>query len=378
MGKETISAPFSKNWVFWLYNHKKFPWYLIVAAISLLPLVIGFIIAAILGVFKLYLTNFLSYSGPIVIAISLTAYYWFYKNFPSKMELMVPLINISEEEFHSLVKKWANKIANRLLLMFICGIPIAIVGLVDTISLWTTPSRIWIGTSWILSKQPVFFALVYAFYYVITIGFLLGSGIVGIGGISLLINDLLHKPLKLDFYRRLRALSDLSIGVGMWTFVAFAIILLSSSFIKPITDPRLIMTSLSLSMVASAALLIAFLLPILLARNAIITAKKQRIASCEKRLSLINDQAEKLLSEETPKSGEIEKQKDYLSQMDSLEKERIMINQKVKDIESIPNWPMSIGSLVQFAFTAFVTPFFGQIPDFLGSFITKLLNKNGP
>ena len=371
MYEEKIRSAFSRNWVFWLYGQRGLPWYLIIAIIALLPLIIGASLAALLGVFRLYFFSFLAHSGPMLIALSLVAYYWFYVNFPRELDRLIPAVDIDDTEAMRVVTKWANRVANRIGIMIVAGIPIAFVGLIDTVSLWQTPTRMWLGTPWVASSRPLFFALVYAFYYVLAMGFLLGSGVAGIIGTGLIIGDLLHRPLKLDYSRRLQAVTDLSIGVGSWAFVAFAIVLIASSFVKPLSDPKVVFSSVLLSCIASVALLVAFLSPLLAAHNAIVKAKKTRLAACEERLSQLSEQIETALS--TGIAGFGDETHVYLENLEAFCKERSLIIQQVSEIESISDWPITLVNTLRFTLTALVTPFMGQVAGLLVSTITELI-----
>lgn len=371
MNEERIRSALSKNWVFWLYGRKGLPWYLIIAIISLLPMIIAACLAALLGVFRVYFFSFLSYSGPLVIALSLVAYHWFYVNFPRELDRLVPALDIDQAEAMAVVNKWANRVANRIEIMILAGIPIGFVGLVDTVSLWTTPTKTWLGSSWVASSRPLFFALVYAFYYVLAMGFLLGSGVAGIMGTGLIIGDMLRRPLKLDYYRRLQAVTDLSIGVGSWAFLAFAIVLIASSFIKPLSDPKVVFSSVLLSFIASVALLFAFLSPLFAGHSAIVKAKKKRIALYEQRLSQLSEQIQTAIS--TGTTGLEDETPVYLENLETLYKERTLLVQQVGEIESISDWPITFANIVRFTLTALVTPFVGQISDRLVSMVTEFL-----
>jgi hypothetical protein len=371
MLEENIRSVFSRNWVFWLYSRRKLPWYLIIAITALLPMIIGASWAAFLGVFRLYFFSFLTYSGPMLIALSLVAYHWFYVNFPRELDRLIPAIDIDDTEAMRVITKWANRVANRIGIMIVAGIPIGFVGLVDTLSLWITPTGMWLGTPWVTSSRPLFFALVYAFYYVLAMGFLLGSGVVGTIGTGLIIGDLLRRPLKLDYYRRMQAVTHLSTGVGSWAFVAFASILIASSFVKPLSDPKVVFSSILLSCIASVGLLVAFLSPLLAAHNAIVKAKKVRLAVYEERLSQLSEQIETVLS--TGITGFRDETHAYLENLEAFNKERSLIIQQVGEIESISDWPITFANTLRFALTALITPFVGQIADHFVSMITALV-----
>jgi Uncharacterized protein conserved in bacteria len=366
MKETSITKIFAPNWVFRLYLQRKPPYYVVVLIAALAPLAIGAVIALILGVFREYVYNPLTYFGPGLIILVLIADYWFVSAFPRTIIRFAPSINISEAALLAILKKWADKVANRTEIMILAGIPIALIGLQDTISLWTTPTRLWMGTPWVQSTYPIFFASIYVFYFSISVGFLLGSGAVGLIGVALLITDLLKKPLKLEYVEDLRAILDLSVGVGLWAFLALALTIIGTNIIKPTESPTLLASSLILSILASVLMLIAFLSPIFPAHEAILEAKRKKLKIYKKLLHDISVQIDQLWAEarKTPKDVQ-NSQDNIMEKHKRLRDEREELKHQIEEIESIPVWPISFGNIAQMLTAAVVTPLLGQLPEFI-------------
>jgi len=364
MNIQSIQEIFKSNWVFWLFTQKRWSVWIIISLIVFLPVVIFGIIAAVLGEFRLYAGNPLSYSGPIWVGLALIAYNWFTQAFPRTLIEFSPAMDASEEVIVFTIRKWANQVANRLSIMILATLPLSIAAIQDTVTLWTKPTSEWMGTLWVTqSVHPLFFAIVWSFYYGLSVSFMLGSGVVGITGCALLINDLLKLPLKLEYHRRLQSVLDLSTGIGVWTFVSFAITVIGQAFIKPNSTENLLTSSLFLSILASIALLIAFLSPLIPAHNAIIRAKQKKLELYEKRLYEISNEIDHLVS--TKKSKVLE----------ALQKDRQLIKQQIKEIEDIPEWPITVLSISKIISASVVMPFINGIPDYVKGNISEYLKS---
>ncbi len=362
MNEKNIQEIFKRNWVFWIFTQKNWSIWAAIGRIVLLPMGIFGIIAIILGEFRLYERNLLTYSGPIWVTLALLAYKWFTQEFPKTILTFAPALDAPEELIIATMKKWADKVANRLSIMIAITLPLSFAAIQDTITLWTVSTTMWIGTPWVTqSEHPLFFAIVWSFYYGLSVSFMLGSGIVGILGCALLINELLKMPLKLEFFRRLRSLLDLSTGIGMWTFVSFAITVVGQALIKPNSTVNLLASSLFLSILASSALLIAFLSPLLPARRSIMLAKQKKIALYEQRLHEIANEIDKSISLKKNKAT------------DNLEKDRELIQKKIEEIDTIPEWPITITSLSKIISASVIMPFINGIPDYFKGNISNYI-----
>lgn len=363
MNEKTIQDIFEQNWVFWLFTKKKWSVGKAIGWIVILPMVVFGTIAILLGEFQLYKGNLLTYSGPVWVALALVAYQWFARAFPRSLMIFAPALDVPEKVIIETVKKWADELANRLSIMILVSLPLSFAAFQDTFTLWTSPTSEWMGTPWVLSNHPLFFAVVWSFYYGVSVSFMLGSGIVGISGCALLINELLKMPLKLEYYRRLRSLLDLSTGIGMWTFASFAMTVIGQAFIKPNSTANLLTSSLFLSVMASISLLVAFLSPLFPARNAIILAKNKKLELYEKSLHEIETKIEKMISSNRTRGASYEK----------LDKDHKSIQQKIKEIETIPEWPITSASLSRILSASVIMPILNGIPNFFMGDITDYI-----
>jgi len=360
MDAHTIQE-FKSNWVFWLFTQKHWSTWKAILWIVLLPVVIFGIIAVVLGEFNLFAGNPLTYSGPIWVGLALVAYKWFTKAFPNAIIIFVPALDTQEEIIIETMRKWANRLANRLSIMIIVTIPLSFAAAQDTVTLWTNSTQDWMGTPWVQSGHPLFFAIMWSFYYGVSVSFMLGSGIVGITGCALLINELLKMPLKLEYFRRLRSVLDLSTGIGMWTFASFAITVIGQAFIKPNSTSNLLTSSLFLSVLASLALLVAFLSPLLPAHTAITRAKYKKLELYERLLYEIANEIDQSISKQKSKK------------LETLEKNRELIKQQIEEIEAIPEWPITVMSLSKIISASVVMPLINGVPDFIKGDITDYI-----
>ncbi len=367
MNIQTVQDIFKPNWVFRLFTQNRWSAWAVIALIVLTPLAVFGIIAAVLGEFKLYIGNLLTYSGPVWVGLALAAYYWFTQAFPRTILAFIPALDATEESIVAVMQKWAKRLANRLSIMILVTMPLSLAAIQDTITLWSTSTTQWMGTPWVQSGHPLFFAIVWSFYYGVSVSFMLGSGMVGIAGCAFLINDLLKMPLKLEYYRRLRSVLDLSTGIGVWTFISFAITVIGQAFIKPNSSANLLTSSLFLSVLASIALLIAFLSPLLPAHDAIMRAKRRKLELYEKRLYEIANEIDHLITRQKNKA------------LETLQKDRELIKEQIGEIEAIPEWPITALSISKIISASVVMPFLNGIPEYikgnLASYFTGFLHK---
>ncbi len=350
MDANTIRSCINKNWVFRLYLNERIPYFALVFIFPLLFLLFGFFFSFVLGVFPVFASNLLAYSGPVGMVIALGAYGWYATVFPKMLVSLRPALNTSDDHFMEIVKKWSNRLANEPWLILFFGLVIGIVTLKDTVTLWTNSDLVWIGQSWVQSGQHIFLGIYYGIFSVIASGFLLGSGIAGILYTIILLNAILKLPLKLDLYRRLRAIGTISLGVSFWTLMAFAAVLISSFVFKTNVLPELKAISIALTLMASLALLLILLAPILAATNAISTAKSQALETYESRLYEITQRIEANLTSTLglqQASGQPDQVLLSMEVLDRLRKERDDIRQEIAVIEAIPSWPINISGTIQ-------------------------------
>ncbi len=368
--EERIRECFSGNWVFILYRQKRL---LLLAAIVPAAIIgLGALGAALLGVFADFSGNMLAYSGQLLVGAGFVAYYWFASNLPRILVAMYPAFEeMYPGQFIAIVQKWANWVANYpwVILLFVVGF--VITNFSDVLTLWNNPDPEWVGQPWVLSPQSVFFAIYYGFHSVVVGSFMLGSGAAGILGSILLFREILTLPVRLDYYRRLRYVSELSVGISAWTLVSFSGIIIGSFIIKPNTTSELQIVSIFQSLLVSLALLTILVTPIILARQAIIRAKRQRIETYENHLYQLAGRIDNVIARFSTVVN-AEEQKHNQDTLDTLRNERDILRQQIKDIEDIPAWPISVGGLLQILAAIGVPP----VSVILNSIIAVFLGRD--
>lgn len=283
---------------------------------------------------------------------------------------LCPALNASDEDFNKIVDKWSNRLANSPWFILFFAIILGIVTLKDTVTLWTNSDLAWIGQPWVLSNQRIFFGIYYGTFSVLASGFLLGSGIAGIFFTIILLDELLKLPLKLDLYRRLHAVGNISLGVSFWTLMAFAAVLISSFVFKTNVLPELKAISIALTILASLVLLLILLAPIWSGWNAIRNAKSLALAVYESRLYDISQQIEAILQSTFDRregAGPSEQALLSMEVLEKLRKERDQMRKDITEIEAIPAWPIS--------FTGTLQILGAGISPLLSAFLEKFLSS---
>ncbi len=370
MDEHQIRSYFSGNWLFQLYSQKRIPYPVVAIGLPLLIVAVGAAVSALLGVFPLFAGNYLAYGGPLGIAVAFSAFGWFAFTFPRVMERLAPSFEVSQEQFSQAIRQWTDRLANRLWVLILFSIPIAAFSLADLLRLWQSPDLAWAGTPWVQSSQALFFALYFGFYNVLVVGFLLGSGAAGIVVTMLIVYSVLSLPLKLDYYRRLQAVGDLSGGLSLWALAAFIGIAIEKFLLKPISTVDLALSTAVLSILASLALLSALFAPILMARAALKRAKTRKLAIYESRLHEISQTLDQLVSSGDPAKS----RKTEMARLEELLKEQEELKQQAKEVESVPNWPLNWLSGAQILVGA-LTPFLSYVVDYLKAQLISFLPK---
>ncbi len=372
MEERQIRNYFAPNWVFRLYNQKSIPYLVLVIGVPAVIWVAGAIVALALGVFQLFVGNPLSF--PVGPGFALAAYGWFAWTFPRLLATLYPNLQTSPEYFGGIIQKWANRIANRIWIMILFSIPLALLSFGRISALWNSPELNWIGTAWVKSSQPGFFALYYIIYDTIVGSFLLGSGAAGILGCVVLLYELLKLPLKLAYYRNLRVIGNFSIGLAGWAFVAFVFVGVAQVLIGPelftadIASKAALPTIIT-SIVASIALLAALFAPVLFAHQTIIDAKYQQISGLQEVQNSAYRQIEQItaLIAKAPiaNGAEIQAEKSFAELIRQREQLETTVK-LIEEIESIPEWPLTWRGTVQIIGAA-ITPILGSIASTIQS-----------
>jgi hypothetical protein len=319
---------------------------------------VGALSALVLGVLPLFLANPLAY--PVGLGFALAAYGWFAKVFPPLLVELFPLLNTTPEQYGAIIKRWTDRIANRLWVMIAFSIPLAVLSLQRIITLWNSPELNWIGSAWVTSDQARFFQIYYIAYDTIIASFLLGSGAAGIVGCAILLYELLNLPLKLAYYRGLRLIGNFSIALAGWAFIAFVFVGLAQVLIGPelfsadLTS-RATLPTIATSLIASAALLIAFFTPVYFAHRAIVHAKYQQLAGLEQAQHNSYREIEEITAQitATPSDHRAAAQADDLyQQLDRHHAQLETTAKLIAEIEAIPEWPLTWRGAVQLVGTA--------------------------
>ncbi len=358
MNEQRIRAYFAPNWVFRLYTLKRIPYPVFVVGVPALIWAVGAVIAFILGVFPLFISNPLAY--PVGIGFAFAAYGWFARVFPPLLAELFPLLTTTPEEFGSRIKRWADRIANRLWVMIAFSIPLAILSFERITTLWNSPTLNWIGTVWVTSGQARFFEIYYIAYDTIIASFLLGSGAAGIVGCAVLLYELLNLPLKLAYYRGLRLIGNFSIALAGWAFVAFVFVGLAQVLIGPALfaadlTSRATLPTLATSLIASAALLTAFFTPVYFAHRAIVHAKYRQLAGLEQAQYNSYREIEEITAQITatsPDQDAASQKHDLYKKLDEHHTQLETTAKLIAEIEAIPEWPLTWRGAVQLVGTA--------------------------
>lgn len=358
MNEQHIRVYFAPNWVFRLYALKRIPYPAFVFGVPAAIWAAGALVALLLGVLPTFLTNPLAY--PVGLGFALAAYGWFAKVFPPLLADLFPLLDTTAEQYGRLIKRWADRIANRLWVMVAFSVPLAILSLVRITTFWNSPGLSWIGSPWVTSEQARFFQVYYIIYDTLIGSFLLGSGAAGIAGCAILLYELLNLRLKLAYYRGLRIIGNFSIALAGWAFVAFVFVGIAEVLIAPdlfSTDPtsRAALPTIVTSLIASAALLTAFFTPVYFAHRAIVHAKYQQLAGLEQtqhksynEIAIITTQITAAPGEHNAPSPESDLYKQLAEHHAQLETTAKLMT----EIEAVPEWPLTWRGAVQLIGTA--------------------------
>lgn len=358
MNEQHIRAYFAPNWVFRLYTLRRIPYPVIVVGVPALVFAVGAVGALLFGVLPLFLANPLAY--PVGLGFALAAYGWFAKEFPPLLVDLFPLLNTTPEQYGGIIKRWTDRIANRLWVMIVFSLPLALLSLQRIMALWSTPELNWIGSAWVASDQARFFQLYYIVYDAIIASFLLGSGAAGILGCAILLYELLNLPLKLAYYRGLRLIGNFSITLAGWAFIAFVFVGLAQVLIGPELFSADLASSTTLptiatSLIASAALLTAFFTPVYFAHRAIVHAKYQQLAGLEQAQHNSYHEIEEITAQITSATAEHSARPqtdDLYQQLDRHHAQLETTAKLIAEIEAIPEWPLTWRGAIQLIGTA--------------------------
>jgi len=379
MDEKVIRSYFSKNWVFWLLQ--RLPPVVVVFGIPFVIFVLGGIISASIGNFYLFGCNLLAY--PVGLVIALGAYAWFAVYFPKCLVQIYPAFESSPEEFGGKIKKWADRLANRVWVILVASVIVAIGNYLNLNQLWQ--HRIWLGDVWVTSPAPLFFKSYYAFIDVLAGGFVLGSGAVGILGVMLLLHDLLTLRLKLSHVRTLRAIASLSFGLTVWALLAFTLVgpirAVSVPNILCVAKPifeinsTIILSNLGVSLLASFATVCSLFLPVYFAHRAIIRDKNLQIENLLETQNALFIKADRLttlyktaIAQEMDHaaSDDIKKKAlEFKTELEQTYENIASVKKMVDEVDAVPEWPITTNGIRQVIVTAFVPALINMVVGLL-------------
>lgn len=362
MTASEIRTAFKFNWMFQVYQRKPVSNAWIPLLMPLSFWMVGLIGASLQGVLGVFVLSPLAYIGPVAIGLTLLAYWWFTIVFPNALVMLQDALgeDNAEANFKRKLERWGEWFGGWRFI-----IPVTVIILIFSFVSCFDIARLFFGVeqdslwaSWVHSDNRAFFQAYLFFVDGIVLSALLGSGFITLLACVLIIQDLLRLPLKLAYYRRLRAISDLSVGISLWTLLAIVGIVLSGMTIIT-SQPNVVhvVLLLPLPLFASFGLLLILFMPVVLGRWAIIRAKRQKIALYEAQLHALSMAIDSRLHEfstaltRVPTTNEADESTDD-ADITTLLKERELINAQIKEVESIQTLPISWVGLLQLIFTS--------------------------
>lgn len=371
MDEKAVRESFQPYWMFQLFGQQRVPNGLLIAGISFSIWLVGAALALVLNVFGEFVVNLLAYMGPIWIGVTLAAYLWFTTNFPRMIEALADAFE-DHDAFTHTVQTWGRRSGQKefMIPLFLLA---TVVALLSRVGLYTTPGAAPFWAAWEYTPQKLFFDLYLNFNHVLALPLLLGSGLVTLLATALILRELLRQPLKLDYYRRLAAVSDISLGIALWT--AFAIVnILIPSILFGGAEFRLDSASIAAvgqSLIGSLALLAIFLLPILMARGAVVRAKRRKLAPLEERLHALTGKIDAYFAGEFEIDGAGERREESEGEGeqpqpvggDTLEtymKARDEIKTYIQEIDAVPILPVRLTGILPIVAAA-ATPTIGAL-----------------
>ena len=360
MNEDMIRSYFSRNWAFRLVSRPLKVRLSVIIGIPLMIFLAGAIVAAFLGVFDVFILNPLAYGGPLTASVAFVVFSWYAVAFPRILLNVYPAME-NQEKFEPVIKQWADLLMNRAGFFVLVAIPIIILNIVDLAEFWTNSRQIiWPGSSWAGSSQPIFFALYYGLFSVLATALILCIGAVTIIASVIILFQLLNTPIKLAYFRQLRSVGDLSIGLSLWTFIP-VVLTVGAMFLKESPTTAVMLSGTLQSLMVATILLVAFIGPILIARQAIIDAKFRRFVEYEHLQDQNYAAITNLIGE--PCSGQSISIDENVKVYDQL---RVHLNhvdiatEATIEIDSIPNWPISLSGAAQLVLTGII-PLLGFI-----------------
>lgn len=386
----------------------KVPSLVIIAILSSLSWGVGAVVSAVLGLcrynclvnpdfsgaeqaFNTFATNLLGYQGVSWIFLGLLACRWFAIYFPRTLAIIAPAFR-ADTSAADLIRDWRK--AGGLwwwILALITFITVAWIAAYRANVWWTAPQPPTLIASWMLTEIPLLENWLhgwYLFHSVTILPFIVTTGVVCILMSISLMSRFLRLPMHLYAYRRLNAVTDFSIGIGMWTLVGYVQIVLNAAFSaddKSLLslqnfDPVQIFSLIA----ASTILILAFFIIAAPVREAVTRAKQERIAHYEQALIEVTHLIQSLESK-TPdllKDQEPERRDNALSghfkYLEVLRTKQQDIEAQIKTVEELQAQPLTYVGVISVVSASIITPVVTALSEQIVQAINNLLAQFFP
>ena len=283
---------------------------------------------------------------------------WFSHKLPRVLIAVSGVFEASEDGYLEVIRFWADRIANKNYLIVLLTIPIAVLNLLETIAMWRSPQPPILLDSWINSSTPVVFGVIYGYMHTLIVPFFLASGIIGLIGAMYLLGDILKIPLKLSFFRRLSAITEMISWLILWALIGLASIVLLG---RPLVLNRIEVQTILVSGIAQSVLgLVIFLTigsrPFMQVHSAVSKAKLKKMDQLEQLHEQISNELLSVINSAMviPKSSEEDITVDRIAQQDAktqvLYKRLDVINALIAQTKNIPDLPVSVPGIVRISF----------------------------
>ncbi len=374
MNEALVWSYFSRNWVFKLYSKNRSHYVLIAIAISVVPWIIGVIGSLLSRALITYIINWSPYLNTLGFLAAMIAFGWYANKICYVINNLFPAFHIEENEYKEIIRKWADRIANKNWLFALISLPLVIINVNDVIAIWSSATPPIILEPWVSSHASLFFAIFYGLLHAVITPFLLGSGILGLIGTMLIIGNILSHPLNLAYYRRTEVLVELVTWLVMWTLIGLASVLI---FGRPIVIFKANIAALELSGIIQSTILSLLTLaigaiPLVQIMNSVSQAKRIELS----RLEHLYDQVYSKIVHHVEEPDKIfyrvppvPPRKDQVTEsagLANLYEEFETVEGLIKKVESIPNLPIKWNSILRVVF--------GVVLSASSSFLKSVVN----
>lgn len=382
MQVQEIRLMFQRNWVFKIYNFKignlKLPYLLSAALISTGLFLIGALGAVLCGApndYFLAISPYLHLAGIFLVFYSFD---WFIKRMINILGSLDDVFYADLDTYRDTIQKPADSIASRNIFMLGVGAIFMILNIIEVNASWSAQPPPILLANWINSPAQLYFRIFYTLMHGVIIPFLLGSGIIGLIGYIVLINELFKLPLKLKNYQKTSLVIEWTTGLVMWTLMALGFIL---TLARPIVFFKTAIQEILLS--GGVQALIAFILAVLVGvfplksvYKAIVTAKKKelrdwnnlRVATSNSLKKLLTNAYSKTLDERgtlSSDSDEVYLDLKFDKKLERINKDIESVDKEIRRINEIPGLPIKWPSILRVGVGTFFSIAMPMLKDFL-------------